>query len=99
MARSSVERRLSDVAARLTKLRESLRIADAQQLHFVEEEQEARLRALVDESANVQRDHRTAARAAEAMTRHRSEVAAEIARLEQRQDELLDELLARGEGS
>ena len=41
-----------------------------------------------------QREHREAARHAESMRTHRASVAAEVARLEQTQDELLDRLLA-----
>lgn len=94
MSRSLVERRLSDVASRLKKLREDLRVAQEQHLHFREVAEDARLAALVSETPVHERELREAARAEEAMARHRDDVAAEIAKLERSQDELLDELLA-----
>lgn len=94
MSRSLVERRLSDVASRLKKLREDLRVAQEQHLHFREVAEDARLRALVSETPVHERELRDASRAAEAMARHRDDVASEIAKLERSQDELLDEMLA-----
>jgi hypothetical protein len=99
MSRPLVERRLSDVASRLKKLREDLRVAQEQYRHFEEESQDARLRALVSETKLDEREGRDAARAAEAMARHRDDLVAEIERLERTQDELLDQMLAAGEGS
>ncbi|MPY91796.1 MAG: hypothetical protein GEV08_01665 [Acidimicrobiia bacterium] len=99
MSRSLLERRLSDVAARLKKLREDLRVAQEQHLHFAEEAEDARLRSLVSETPLHQRESREAARAAETMARHREDVAAEIERLERSQDDLLDQMLAAGDGS
>ena len=49
---------------------------------------------VVSETPLADREHQDAERHATAMRRHREDVAAEIARLERRQDELLDELLA-----
>ncbi len=88
-----LERRLTDVAHRLKQLGEDLRIADEQLRHLAEEADEARLRAIVSETPLAQRDHRDAQRHADAMSRHRQELATEIARLERTQDELLDRLL------
>ena len=57
-----------------------------------EEAEDARIRALVSETSLAQREHHDAARHAAALSRHRAEVEAEIERLEQDQDRLLDEL-------
>lgn len=94
MSRSKVERRLSEVADRLRRLREELRVADEQLAQLVEEADDARLRALVSETPLADREHHEAQRHADAMARHRAEVAESIARLEQTQDELLDQLVA-----
>lgn len=94
MSRRQVERRLREVGQRLQQLREELRIADEQLLHLAEEADEARLRALVSETPVAEREHREAARHAESMRSHRGRVVAEIERLEQTQDELLDRLVA-----
>jgi chromosome segregation ATPase len=93
MSRPKVERRLSDVAKRLTQLRDDLRVAEEQHRHFADDAEDARLRAIVSENPMAKRDHRAAQRHAEASDRHRADLVAEIARLERTQDELLDRLL------
>jgi len=92
MTRATLERRLIDIAAQLRDLRNELAIAEEQLAHLADEADEARLRSLVSETPLAEREHRTAARHAEAMDRHRSEVIADIGRLERQQDELLDRL-------
>ena len=99
MSRLMVEKRLSEVSGRLKRLGEDLRIAEEQLRQFADEADEARLRAIVADSPAASREHRDAQRHAEAMTRHRNDVVAEIAKLERTQDELLDELLETGAGS
>ena len=94
MSRSLVERRLSEVAARLKQLREELSVSDEQLTHLAETADDARLRALVSETPLADREHQDAQRHAEAMARHRADVLESIAKLEQTQDELLDRLLA-----
>ena len=94
MSRRQVERRLREVGQRLQQLREELAIADEQLLHLAEAADDARLRALVSETPVAEREHREAARHAESMRTHRASVAAEVARLEQTQDELLDRFMA-----
>jgi chromosome segregation ATPase len=93
MSRSLVERRLSEVAEQLKAVRRELAIADEQLAHLDEEATDARLRAMVSETPVAERDHREAEKHAEAMRRHRAEVANELSRLERSQDELLDRLL------
>ncbi len=96
MSRSLIERRLTDVAERLKQLRFDLGVADEQLLHFSHEADDARLRSLVSETPLAEREHRDAARHAAVSARSRDDLAAEIARLEALQDELLDELVALG---
>src|SRR3954470_15194651 len=88
-----IERRLIEVGDRLRGLREDLRVADEQLAQLAEEADDTRLRSLVSETPLAERDHRDAQRHADAMARHRQELATEIARLERTQDELLDRLL------
>lgn len=94
MSRSLVERRLSEVSSRLKQLREELSVSDEQLGHLAAEADDARLRALVSETAVADRDHQDAQRHADAMQRHRADVLGKIAELEQAQDDLLDRLLA-----
>jgi chromosome segregation ATPase len=94
MPKSSVERRLRQVAGRLRQLRDELEVSSEQLAHLADDADDARLRALVSETPVSERDHTQAQRHADAMRRHRAEVSDEIARLETEQDELLDRLLA-----
>lgn len=94
MSKRQVERRLTEVGRRLRQLREELQVADEQLLHLADAADDARLRSLVSETPVSDREHREAARHAEAMRAHRASVAEEIQRLETTQDELLDRLTA-----
>ena len=90
-----VERRLRAVGKRLAKLRADLVIADEQLAHFAGESDDLRIRSLVSETPLAGEDHRQAERHSLAMARHRSELVEALARLEQEQDALLDELPTR----
>ena len=90
MTQNRVERRLSDVADRLKRLRADLEVAEEQCLHFEDLAEDARLRALVSETPAAERQHRDAARQAETMARHRARLQEEIRILEEEQDDLLD---------
>lgn len=94
MSRSSLERRLTDIAGRLKQARSELAIADEQLDHLAGEADDARLRALVSETPLAEHDHREAQRHADAMDRHRTELLTAIAELERSQDEVLDQLSA-----
>jgi len=96
MARRVIERRLNEVGNRLQRLRSDLAVAEDQLAHFEEEADEARVRALVSETAIADRDRRGAERHAASMTRHRDGLREEIQRLETAQDELLDRFTAGG---
>jgi flagellar biosynthesis chaperone FliJ len=92
MTRARVERRLREVAVQLRGLRQELAVTDEQLAQLADEADDARLRSLVSETPLAEREHREAARHAEAMVRHRTDVVADIERLERQQDELLDRL-------
>ncbi|HEX5367648.1 MAG TPA: hypothetical protein VFW63_13420 [Acidimicrobiales bacterium] len=94
MSRTSLERRLGQVGERLRQLRRELEVSSEQLAHLAEAADDARLRSLVSETPVAEHDHRQAERHAQAMRRHRDEVAAEIDRLEHRQDALLDQFVA-----
>ena len=94
MSRSLVERRLTEVGARLKQLREELAVSDEQLGFLAEAADDARLRALVSETPLADRENQDAQRHADAMQRHRADVLDQISRLEQTQDDLLDRLLA-----
>ena len=94
MSRSLLERRLTEVAERLKVLREELNVTDEQLVMLADAADDARIRSLVSETPLADREHRDAQRHADAMSKHRAEVAANIERLEGTQDELLDRLMA-----
>jgi hypothetical protein len=93
MSRSLIERRLTDVTARLKRARSELVVLDEQLAALAEAADEARVRALVSETPLADKEHHEAQRHADAMARSRAAVAASIAELERAQDELLDRLV------
>ena len=92
MSRATVERRLVEISAQMKTLRAELAVAEEQLDQLSAEADDARLRSLVSETPLAEREHREAAKHADAMGRHRSEVVADLHRLELQQDELLDRL-------
>ena len=78
----------------LKELRAELVVTDEQFSQFEDEADTARLRALVSETPLADREHHDAQRHADAMGKHRAEVQSTIEKLERRQDELLDRLMA-----
>ena len=96
MAAWLVERRLAQVASRLKSLRDELSMIDEQLDHLATDADDQAIRALVSETPGAAFEANDARKHADAMARHRDHIAAAIAELEQRQDELLDKLTARG---
>lgn len=86
---------MRNVGKRLKKLREELRVADEQALHFAEVSDDTRIRSLVSETPLADQEHREAQRTTDAMERHRNDLRQEIAQLEAEQDDLLDRLRRR----
>ena len=94
MSRSLLERRLTDLTARMRALREELGVADEQLAALTETAEEARLRALVSETPLADRESLEAGRHADAMARHRADLLSEVQKLERVQDDLLGRLVA-----
>jgi len=95
MAAWLVERRLSRTASRLKSLRSELGVIDEQLSHLGDDADEQAIRAMVAETAAASHEARDAQRHLEAMRQHRTHVTDEIAELEERQNQLLDQLTAR----
>ena len=91
MARSRIERQLASVGRRLASLRSDLSVAEEALLQVDYEADDARLRSLVSETPLAQKEHQQARRQVDVVRRNRDELRDEIVKLEQRQDELLDE--------
>ena len=94
MNKGFLERRLAETTGRLKALREELAVVDEQLTALTETADDARLRALVSETPLADRESRDASRHADAMARHRADVAAQVTELERTQDQLLDRLVA-----
>ncbi len=92
------ERRLTQVATRLRSMRDELSMIDEQLTQFVDDADELSLRALMSETPQASHESNEARKHADAMRKHRGHVLAEIVELEQRQDQLLDQLTAGGAG-
>ena len=86
------ERRLTQVATRLRFLRDELAMIDEQLVQFADDADELSLRALVSETAQASHESNEARKHVDAMRKHRAHVTGEIAELERRQDDLLDQL-------
>ena len=87
------ERRLTQVAMRLRALRDELAMIDEQLTQLSDEADDLALRALVSETPAASYESNDARKHVDAMRRHRDHVVEEIAKLEVRQDELLDRLI------
>src|SRR3989440_11191171 len=94
MSRWLLERRISEVAERLKRLRGELAVLDEQLAFFADAADEARLRALVSETPLADREHHDAQKHADAMAHSRADLVKGIQALEKSQDELLDRLVA-----
>lgn len=92
MSKVTFERRLREVSAQARALRAELAVVDEHLAHLAAEAEDARLRSLLSETPLAEREHREAARHADAMDRQRRELVADLERLERQQDELLDRL-------
>jgi len=93
-SRARIEKRLSQVGRRLSALRTDLAVAEQAVVQVDGEADDARLRALVSETPLAEREHHEIRRQADVQRRNRDELLDEIAKLEQRQDELLDQYTA-----
>lgn len=91
MAKSRIEKRLADVGRRLSSLRSDYAVAEQAVIQVEGEADDARLRSLVSETPLAQREHTEVRRQADVQRRNRDKLKDEIAKLEQRQDELLDQ--------
>ena len=93
MSRASIERKLTGITAELRAARDELQVVDEQLLHFTDEADEARLRSLVSETPLAESEHREAAKAVTALRRDREARLKRMAKLESKQDALLDQLI------
>ena len=91
--RLRVERRLFDVHDRLARAKSELEVLELQLAALADDAEEARVRALVSETASAEIQWRESRRHAEVMERRRDVARALVADLVRTQDELLAKLL------
>ncbi len=92
MGKWLIERRLKQASVRLRGLREELGVIDEQLAHLADEADDMGIRSLVAETPGASYEHHHAQAHVDAMAKHRAHVVANIAELEQRQDQLLDRM-------
>ena len=92
MPQRLLKKKLEDTSLRLRQLREELKVAEEQLIHFSDEADEARLRSLVSETPLADQKHREANKHAESMRKHKNMLQSEIERVEGLQDQLLDQI-------
>ncbi|MCP4225996.1 MAG: hypothetical protein GY773_21885 [Actinomycetia bacterium] len=92
MSRASIERKLTDLATELRVLHRELQVIDEQLQHFVDVADDARLRSLISETPLSANEHREATKAVAAVRRDREAMMKRVAKLETKQDTLLDQL-------
>ena len=88
-----LERALSEIAERLTKAQEELRIAEEQLVYQADVAEEAKTRALVAETPLADREYQEARADHERMVRIRDAARQEVADLKAEQDKVLDRML------
>jgi len=92
MARKSIEKKLIALSSEIASLQADLRVVQDQLVHFEDEAEDARLRALVAETPQADKVHRDISATASAFRRDRDHKLGKIKKLERRQDELLDQI-------
>lgn len=94
--RATVERHLVEAGQRISQAREELAALDEQVTWFADAAADARTRAVVTDSSLERRELEEAERHLAAFTRSRADLADQIVRLRQLQEELLEELPGPG---
>ena len=95
MANVLIKRQLKKTGQRLRALRTELAEIDEQRLYLADDADDLEVRAVVAETSGARAEAREAGGHVAAMSRARAHAVAEIARLEARQDQLLDRLRPR----
>lgn len=93
MQRGLIERRLTDVHARLKRARQELAVVEEQLSALAETADDARIRSLVSETPLANREYHEAQRHVDAMAGSKAALLASIVELEKAQDELLERLV------
>lgn len=94
MQRILLERRISEVHARLVRARQELAVLDEQLAVVAEDAETCRVRSLVAETPLAAHEYAEARRHADAMGRARDALRETVHQLEHRQDELLRSVAA-----
>ncbi|MGB9111798.1 MAG: hypothetical protein WCF24_03625 [Acidimicrobiales bacterium] len=92
--RRRIERRLFDINDRLQKLRAEFGVIEEQLVELADQAEEAKVRAVVAETAFADHQWDEARRHAEQIAHARDNLRAEIAKLERTQDELIGKLVS-----
>ncbi|MEZ5343417.1 MAG: hypothetical protein R2706_18865 [Acidimicrobiales bacterium] len=94
-SKARIEKNLRRNGSELSRLREELRILAEQRVQLDEEAEDARLRSIVSDDRAAPGEFRESAKTAAAFKNDFEAKTARVAKLESRQDELLDKLRER----
>ena len=92
MSHSSIERKLIAVSEQIRVLQKELGVIEEQLVYVMDTEDDARLRSIVTETPVAVGEHREATKAVAAIRRDREARMNKLAKLESKQDALLDRL-------
>lgn len=92
MGQRFLQRRLTQASFRIRELRDELRVVEDQLSHMTDEADDLSLRAMVSETPGASYEYREAKKHADAMSRHRDGLVAEISGLENKINEYLDRM-------
>lgn len=91
----AIKRRLTALSDDLRAATDEVAMLDEQIAHFADAAEDARLRAMVSETPQADREHREASKTVNGLTKDRQKWADRVAALEAQQDALLDELMGQ----
>ena len=94
MGKKLLQSRLVDTSQQLKRLQVDLQITEEQLASLTDEAEDARIRSLVSETPIADKEYREARKHAESMQRHLTDLKTEIAKIEDLQNQLLDQISA-----
>ena len=96
MGKKLLKSRLLDTSQQLKRLQADLQVTEEQLAVLADEAEDARIRSLVSETPIADKEHREAHRHAESMRRHYTDLKIEIVKIENLQNQLLDQISSDG---
>jgi len=93
MSPDAIKRRLAALTSEVKAARSEIVMLDEQIAHFADAAEDLRLRAMVSETPQADKEHREASKTVNNLSRDRQTWADRLIGLETKQDQLLDDLM------